>query len=61
MPRRDYTIFPGEPADMFDKPDDGESLKDGLSIKKPLRGPYDTVPGRVTSTDYNDPLTPEVE
>lgn len=59
MQKRDYTVFPDEPADLYIKEEDGESLKDGLSIKKPMRGPFDTVPGRVSSTDYYDPLQPE--
>ena len=50
--------FPGEEKP---KPESGESLKDGLSRKKPLRGPYERVPGRVESTDYYNPLTPEGE
>lgn len=43
------------------KEGDGGSLKDGLSVKKPLRGPYEGVPARESSTDYCEPLTPKVE
>lgn len=43
----------------MDKPEEEkyDGLKEGLSEKKKLRGPYEDVPGRAKSTEYHDKLT----
>ena len=46
------TIFPFNFEEKKEAAGDGDSLKEGLSCKKPLREPWEGLPSRENSTDY---------
>lgn len=45
------------PEKIKEQEKEHDGLKEGLSTKKNLRGPYEDIPGRAKSTEYHDKLT----
>jgi hypothetical protein len=56
--RTGCSIFPFEFEEKPEVVGRGESLKEGLSCRKPLRKPYEGIASREKSTDYHNPLIP---
>jgi hypothetical protein len=59
--RRGCTISPFDFEEKKGAVGDGDSLKEGLSCKKPLREPWEGLPSRENSTDYHTLQTGDKE